>query len=161
MNALLSSGITATGAPGVPIFSFDPADPANAARTLTLDSSVRPDQLALATGGATPEANGIANQLAALPGSGNAADQIGGLSAQDLFGTIAASIGQQLADARNAAAADQTTLTAAQANRQQSSGVSLDEEAVSITAYQRSYEASARVVSILAQLTDDEVNLIK
>jgi flagellar hook-associated protein 1 len=161
VNALLSSGATAGGAAGVPIFSFDAANASNAARTLALDRSVTPDQLGLATTGATPEANGIANQLAALPGSGNAADRIGGFSAQELFGSIAASIGQQLSDARNAAAADQTTLTAAQANRQQSSGVSLDEEAVAITAYQRSYEASARVVSILAQLTDTEVNLIK
>lgn len=161
VNALLSSGITAGGAAGVPIFSFDAADPSNAARTLALDPSITPDQLGLATSGATPEANGIANQLAALPGSGNAADQIGGFSAQNFFGAIAASIGQQLSDARDAAAADRTTLTAAQANRQQSSGVSLDDEAVSITAYQRSYEASARVVSILAELTDTEVNLIK
>jgi flagellar hook-associated protein 1 FlgK len=161
VNELLSSGVSASGVPGVAIFSFDTADLSNAARTLALDSSVAPDQLGLATTGATPEANGIANQLAALVGSNNAADQIGGLSALDLFGSIAASIGQQLADARNAASADQTALTAVQANRQQQTGVSLDQEAVAITAWQRAYEASARVFSILNELTGDEVNLIK
>ena len=54
------------------------SNPANAARTLALDSSVTPDQLGLATTGATPQANGIANQLAALAGSSSAADQVFG-----------------------------------------------------------------------------------
>jgi len=160
-NALLSSGFTASGATGVPIFKFDATDPSNAARTLALDTSVTPDQLGLATGGADPQANGVANQLAALAGSNAPADQISGLSAQGLFSSIASSAGQQLADARTASSGDQTRLTAAQATRQQSSGVSLDEEAVTITGYERSYEASARVVSILDQLLGDTVDLIR
>ena len=82
-------------------------------------------------------------------------------SAVGLFATLAAGIGQSLSDARNQSAVDQTSFTSAQANRQQVSGVSLDQEAVSITAYQRSYEASAKLISILDQLTSDEVNLIK
>jgi flagellar hook-associated protein 1 FlgK len=160
-NALLSSGFTAAGAAGVPIFAYDTANPANAARTLTLDSSVTPDQLGLATQGAQPEANGIANQLAGLAGSSAPADQINGLSAQGLFGSISSSIGQQLSDAQTAATGDQTALTAAEADRQQLSGVSLDQEAVTITGYERSYEASAKVVSILDQLLSDTVDLIK
>ena len=70
-------------------------------------------------------------------------------------------MGQQLSDARNQSATDQTSLTSAQFTRQRVSGVSLDQEAVSITSYQRAYEASAKLISILDQLTSDEVNLIK
>ncbi|HWF09703.1 MAG TPA: flagellar hook-associated protein FlgK [Bryobacteraceae bacterium] len=161
VNGLLSSGFTAAGAAGVPIFTLDAADPTNAARTLALDPMVTPDQLGLATGGASPVANGIANQLAALPGSNANADQINGLSAQDLFGSIASSIGAQLADARTASTSDQATLTSAQSDRQQLSGVSLDQEAVTITGFERSYEASAKVISILDQLLGDTVDLIK
>jgi flagellar hook-associated protein 1 len=161
VNDLLKSGVTPNGTAGVPIFLFDKNDLSNAARTLKLDPAVTPGQLALATTGPSPQANGIANQLAALASSGNPEDQIGGVSASDLFGSIAASIGGQLADARTAATADQTNLTAAQADRQQSIGVSLDQEAVNITAYQRAYEASARMVSILSQLTQVEVDLLK
>ncbi len=160
VNALLSSGTTTNGAPGVPIFTYDQADPTNAARTLALDSSVTPDQLGLGTTGANAVSNGVSNQLAALAGSTAAADQINGLSAEALFGSIAASVGQQLSDANTASTADQTTLTTAQANRQQQSGVSLDQEAVNITSEQRAYEANAQVVSILNQLTEDTINLI-
>jgi flagellar hook-associated protein 1 FlgK len=160
VNALLSSGTTTGGAPGIPIFTFDQVNPTNAARTLALDPSVTPDQLGLGTTGASSVSNGVSNQLAALASSTSAADQISGLSAEALFGSIAASVGQQLSDANTASTADQTTLTTAQANRQQQSGVSLDQEAVNITSEQRAYQANAQVVSILNQLTEDTINLI-
>ena len=120
----------------------------------------RSDQLGLATTGANAESNGVSNELAGLSGSTAAADQISGLSAEGLFGSIAASIGQQLSDANTASTADQTTLTTAQTNRQQETGVSLDQEAATITTYQRSYQANAQVISILNQLTQDVINLI-
>jgi flagellar hook-associated protein 1 FlgK len=160
VNALLSSGVTASGASGVPIFTFDTTDPTNAARTLTLDPSVTGSQLGLATTGTGAESNGIANSLAALPSSTASADQVGGLSAEGYFGAIAAGVGQQLSDAETASTSDQTALTTAQSSRQQQSGVSLDTEATNITTYERDYQASARVVTILEQLTADAVNLI-
>jgi flagellar hook-associated protein 1 FlgK len=160
VNALLASGVTASGASGVPIFSFDTTNPTNAARSLTLNSSVTGDQLALASTGASAQSNGIANSLASLPGSTASADQVGGLSAEAYFGAIAASVGQQLSDAQNASTSDQTSLTTAQTNRQQQIGVSLDQEATNITTFERAYQANAQVVSILDQLSGDTINLI-
>jgi flagellar hook-associated protein 1 FlgK len=159
VNTLLSSGTTAAGAAGVPIFTYDLADPTDAARSLALDPAVTPDQLGLASVGPPPQSNGVANQLAALASSSAAANQIGGLSAEGLFASIAASVGQQLSDANTNSTTDQNALTSAQATRQQQSGVSLDQEAVNITDYQRAYEANAQVVSILNQLTQDTVNM--
>ena len=161
VNTLLTNGVTAAGAPGVPIFTnFVAANPAGAAANLTLDPTVTAAQLGLATTGAGAESNGVANALAALPGSTAAADQIGGVSPEQFFGTIAASVGQQLSDAQTASTADQTRLTAAQATRQQQSGVSLDQEAVNITSDQRAYQANAQVVAILNQLTQDTMNMV-
>lgn len=153
VNTALSSGTNAAGNPGVPIFTYNAANPAG---TLAVDPTVTANQLGLAS---ATESNGVANQLAALPGSTAAAGQIGGQSAEGLFGSIAALVGQQSSDANTASTADQTTLTTAQTNRQQQSGVSLDQEAVNITDYERSYEASAKVVSILSQLTLDAINI--
>ena len=161
VNALLTSGTTASGVAGIPLFSFDAVDPTNAARSLSMIPAVTADQLALSSGGAGGQANGIANQLAALNASGNAADHINGLSVLDLFSSIASGIGQQLSDARTQSSADQTVLVSVQAARAQQTGVSLDAEAVQVTALQRSYEAAARIFSIIDQLTSDEVNLIK
>jgi flagellar hook-associated protein 1 FlgK len=153
VNNALSSGTTAAGAPGVPIFTYNPANPAG---SIAVDPTVTAAQLGLAT---ATDSNGIANQLAALPSSTLAADQIGGLSAEGLFGSIAASVGQQLSDVNTSSVSDQTALTNAQTNRQQQSGVSLDQEAVNITNYERSYQANAQVVSILSQLTEDAINI--
>jgi flagellar hook-associated protein 1 FlgK len=161
VNALLTSGVTSGGAPGVPLFTFDPANPQNAAATLAVDPTVTAAQLGVATGGVGGQANGTVNALAALAGSTAAADQIGGLSAEGLFGSIAASVGQSLSDANTASTAAQTASTSAQANRQQQIGVSLDQEAVNITADERAYQANAQVVSILNQLTQVAVDLIK
>jgi len=160
VNALLSSGANSTGAAGVPIFTFDTTNPANAARTLTLNSAVTGDQLGLASTGASGTSNGIANTLAALPSSTAAADQIGGVSAETYFSNIAASVGGQLSSAQNASTADQTSLTSAQTSRQQQIGVSLNQEAATISEFERSYQANAQVVSIINQLASDTVNLI-
>ena len=101
VNSLLTSGVTGSGAAGVPLFTWDSSNPQDAAATLAVDPTVTSSQLGLATTGASASANGIANQLAALPASTAAADQIGGLSAEGFFGAIAASVGQQLSDAEH------------------------------------------------------------
>jgi flagellar hook-associated protein 1 FlgK len=161
VNTLLTSGLDTSGAAGVPLFTYDQLDNTDVARSLAVDPSVTTGQLGLASGGAVPQSNGVAAALAALPSSTQPADQINGLSPEGLFASIASSVGQQLSDAQNRSAADATALTSAQVARQQVSGVSLDREAVTITALQRSYEANAKIVSIIDQLTSDEVNLIR
>jgi flagellar hook-associated protein 1 FlgK len=160
VNSLLASGVTATGAAGVPIFSFDTTNPANAARTLSLNPAVTGDQLGLASTGASAASNGVANQLAALSSSTAPADQIGGVSAEAYFSNVAASFGGQLSSAQNSLTAGQSALTSAQTNRQQQIGVSLNQEAATISEFERSYQANAQVVSIINQLAGDTVNLI-
>ena len=162
VNALLSSGVTASGAAGVLLFSFS-STPGDAALTLAVDPSVTPAQLGLGTpasGTAAGQSNGVANQLAALAQSTAPADQIDGQSASGLFSSIAALVGQKLSDANSASTADQTALTAAQTNRQQTIGVSLNTEAAAITGYQQAYEANSQVVAILNQISEDAINII-
>ena len=69
-------------------------------------------------------------------------------------------MGQQFSDAGSQSTEDQTTLTGAQAAQTATEGVSLDQEAVNISAYQRAWEASAKLVSVLDNLTLDAVNLV-
>ncbi len=52
----------------------------------------------------------------------------------------------------------QNLVTALQAQRDSVSGVSLDEEATSMMTLQRGYQASARFISVINQLTDELVN---
>jgi flagellar hook-associated protein 1 FlgK len=160
VNSLLTAGTTPSGAPGVPIFTYDSTTASNVARTLAVDPSVTAAQLAVATTGSAAQANGVANQLASLAGSNLPANKIGGLAPQDYYSSIAQSVGQQLSDATTQATADQTTLTSAQASQTATEGVSLDQEAVNITSYQRAWEASGKLVSVLDNLVLDAVNLV-
>ncbi len=161
VNTLLTSGVTPSGAVGTALYTYDQGNDANVARTLSVEPSVSNDRLALASAGAGGLSNGIANQLAQLAGSSQPLDQIGGLSAQAFFSSIASGVGQEYSDATQQSSTDQSSVTAAVANRKAVSGVSLDQEAVNITSLQRAYEAAAKIVSVLDQLTNDEVNLIK
>ena len=167
VNNLLTSGVTAggapgvpSGAPGVPIFTYDASNADNVAATLAVDPSVTPDQLGLATTGASASSNGIANQLAGLAASNNSASQINGLAPQDYYSSIAQSVGQHLSDASAQSTSDQTSLTAAQASQTAVEGVSLDQEAINITSDQRSWEAAAKLVTVMDNLTLDSVNLV-
>ena len=161
VNTLLTSGVAASGAAGAPVFTWDQSHPPNAAASLAVDPTVSASQLGIGTSGASGTANGVANQLAALPTSMAAADQIGGLSPSGLFGSIAASVGQQLSDAQTAASGDQATLTSAKTDRQNLIGVSFDQEAVNVTTDERAYQANAQLVTILNQITQTAMDLIK
>ncbi len=159
-NSILTSAVTASGSAGVPIFTYDTANPADVASTLSIDPTVTASQLAVATTGASAEANGAANALAGLAASGNAADQLNGLAAQDYFSSIAQSVGQQLSDATSQSTVDQTSLTSAQAHQTSIEGVSLDQEAINVTGDQRAWEAAAKLVSVIDNLTLNAVNLV-
>lgn len=160
VNSLLTTGLTPSGSAGVPIFTYNSTNASDVAASLAVDPAVTTDQLAVATTGTSPSSNGVANQLAGLADSSNVANQIDGKPPQDYYSSIAQSVGQQLSDATAQSTSDQTTLTSAQANQTSVEGVSLDQEAVSITADQRAWEAAAKLVTVLDNLTLDAVNLV-
>lgn len=144
--------------PGVPLFSYD-TDPLNktaAASTLQL-AIFDPRQLAAITSGTS---NGAPLSLAALATPQAAEDQIGGLSFTAFYGGMAARIGAELSTATSSNSLHQDMLAQAQTVRQQFSGVSLDAEAIQVLAFQRSYQAAAKMVSVLNELTQTLINLI-
>jgi flagellar hook-associated protein 1 FlgK len=54
----------------------------------------------------------------------------------------------------------QDIVTQARDLRQQTSGVSLDEEAITVLQFQRSYDAAAKMITVLDQVTQTAVGLI-
>jgi len=83
------------------------------------------------------------------------------VSITSFFGQIAASIGSRASDAANQS--DLYTQSAAQAKnlRDQISGVSLDTEAVNLIALQKSYDATAKLISVLDQITQSTIDILK
>jgi flagellar hook-associated protein 1 FlgK len=65
-----------------------------------------------------------------------------------------------VADAKDNQSVQKQLLTQAETQRSDSQGVSLDEEAIRLVQYQRAYQAAARLVSVLDNLSEITVNMI-
>ena len=153
VNTSLSHGIDENGAsPATDLFTYNAS--IGAAATLAVNP-LTPDQIAAALPGA-PGGNGNALNLAAL---GNGASLSNYTFAQ-FYGNIAGRVGSDLSTATDNQTTKQALLSQAQTLRQQASGVSLDQEAANLVAFQRAYQANAKMLTVLDTLTQDLMNVL-
>lgn len=82
-----------------------------------------------------------------------------GDSASSFYAKVAFGLGSQLSNASNELAASEAVSEQLRNQRGAISGVSLDEEAANLIRYQRAYEAAARVLTVISELTEISVNL--
>ena len=151
MNKQQTARYDLNGAQGVDFFTpFTPSTPgsnAGAAADMTV-ALTDPDQVA-ASGNGTQGDNSNATALANLVNQPIVAGQTAG----NYYSNLIDQVGNDVSNA----SAEQTAvgLVLQQLTNQQSSisGVSLDEEATNLVMYQRAYEASARVISVVDELT--------
>ena len=164
VNEAFTSGSVSDGPPAVsgsPLFTYDASNDTNVARTLAVDSSITPDQLAAIDPGPPYVANGVALRLSQLANPQSDADRIDSFSFSEFYGTMASRVGSELNDATTGQLVQQQLTAQAKELRQQSSGVSLDEEAALLIEFQRAYQANARFITVLNQLTEETVNLLR
>lgn len=164
VNNLLTAGYSSDGPPpvaGVPIFTYDATSPNTIAQTIGVDPTVTPSQLAAIDPGPPEVSNGTALKLANLasPQVGGTG-QINGLSFTQFYGQIAGTLGTAVATAQTNQTIQQSAVTQAQNLRQQTSGVSLDAQAVTVLQFQRSYQAVSKMIGVLDEVTQTAVNLI-
>ena len=164
VNTLLTSGNISTGPPavaGVPLFTYDTTDATNVANSLSVSSSIAPGQIATIDPGPPVVSNGIAIKISDLSQGTNATDQINGVSYTAYFGQLAAAIGSRL----NIAGTNSTVYTqsVAQAQNLQSqlSGVSLDTEATNLIEFQKGYDATAKLVTVLDQIAQSTIDILQ
>lgn len=162
VNNLLAQGSTTSSPPyqaGAPIFTYNSTSPTNVAASLSVNPAITPSQLAATDPGPPVASNGIALKLAGLdsvPGG-----QISGLSFTQYFGSLVSRVGNAASDANTSASAQAQLVTQAKNLRQQTSGVSMDEEAVNLVQLQSSYQAVSKVVTIVNQLTQTLMNMVQ
>jgi flagellar hook-associated protein 1 FlgK len=164
VNQLLSGGNITDGPPaqaGVPLFTYDASNPTSIATSLAVDSSVSPDQLAAIQIGPPAVSNGIPLALSALAVPTQDADRVDGFSYSQFYGHVAGRVGGLLNDAKNNTDVQNSLLSQAKDLRQQYQGVSLDEEATILMQFQRAYQANARLLSVLDQLTQNAIDILK
>ncbi len=164
VNQLLTAGNISNGPPaesGVPIFTYDAENPTAIAASLKADATVTPDQLAAIQLGPPDVANGVPLALSALAVPVQAADEINGVSYSQFYGQIAGRVGGLLNDAKNNKDVQQSLVSQAKDLRQQYQGVSLDEEATILMQFQRAYQANAKFLGVIDQLTQITIDILK
>ncbi len=144
VNAQNAAGTTASGTAGGAIFS------GNTAATITVVAS---SGAAFATIGAGGSSNALA-----LSGIQDSA-LVGGQTLTNSFSTMLSGLGQTASAASTQSTADSAILTQTSTQYDQTTGVSLDQEGSNLTQYQRSYEAAAKVLTIVDQLLAEAINL--
>jgi flagellar hook-associated protein 1 FlgK len=152
-NQAHEQGIDLNGNTGVDFFVPAPANGVGAAAAFAVNITSS-DQIAASTDGSAG-GNDNLNTLIAL----RSQKIINGDTPADAYAKLTFQVGSQLANAKS----DQQSCDAMvqQLNNQRGaiSGVSLDEEASNLIRFQRAYEAAARVLTILSDLTGVSVNL--
>jgi len=153
VNTTLFNGVDQNGAaPTTNLFSYDAT--VGAATTLTLNS-LTPDQIAAALPDA-PGGNGNALALAQLAN----ATPVNGSTFDAFYGQASAKVGTDLSDANAYVSTDQQLLTQSQTLRNNISGVSLDQEAANLISFQAAYNATAKLLSVLNNLTETLMTVI-
>jgi flagellar hook-associated protein 1 FlgK len=114
-----------------------------------------PDQVAASSDG-TPGGNGNATAMANLEN----APIVSGQTAGSYYSNLIDQVGNSVSNAT--AEQEAVNLALQQLSNQQTalSGVSLDEEAANLVLYQRAYEAAARVISVVDELTSTTINMV-
>mgnify|MGYP001380932911 CR=1 FL=1 len=162
VNQLLLSGEVTDppSTPPVPLFTYDAANPARAAASLTLNPAITPHTLAAIQTTPYTAMNGIPVQLAQLRDPSDPALKIDGMNYSDYAIDIATGIGYLHSDATANQQLQSMLHLQAQNLRQQISGVSLEQEAVMLLQFQRAYQAATKVVSVLDELTQATLAMV-
>ncbi|MCX6619801.1 MAG: flagellar hook-associated protein FlgK [Acidobacteria bacterium] len=160
VNGLLQGGLTSAdaGAAGVALFTYDQR---GAAASLAVNPEITAAKLAAASAGPPVRANGVAQALAAMADGAAAEDTIDGESFLDFYSALASGVGMAAASATDASDRQKQVLAHARELRSAVSGVSLDQEAMKMLEFQRAYQASAKMIMVVDELTQTILGMIR
>lgn len=153
VNTQNQAGNGSNGTAGTAIFSVGAAA-AGAAGAISLSMS-NPANLAAA---ATTQASGGASNAQALLAL-QSGSVTGGTTVSNAFAGLLSALGTTVSNAQSDSTADTAIQSQLSTQRDTASGVSLDQEAANLTQYQRSYEAAAKLMSILNELMAAAINI--
>ena len=91
---------------------------------------------------------------------GGGRQPLGGREPADYLGQLVSDVGVAIAQEDVTGTVSRDVLETLTARREATSGVSLDEEALELIRNQRAYEAGARFLQVLNELTELTVNLV-
>jgi flagellar hook-associated protein 1 FlgK len=147
VNAQNEAGLDANGNPGGALFT-------TAGSTIVL-ATTDPSAIAAAGVNEGPSGSSNASALAALA-NGNF---VSGQTPSSFFASFLTQLGSQVAQAQQENITQQASLTQLATQQSAQSSVSLDQEAANLSLYERSYDAAAKVFTIIDQIMAVALNL--
>ena len=153
VNTVHAAGSTTTGAPGGLFFDGTGASNLSVVPTVTTDLAVA------ATAGEIDGNNALAIADLGIDANAEAVLGPGSTSPSGLWRNLAANVGTQVQGLERGLEVQQTVLTTADIAVESDAGVNLDEEMSSLLLFQRSYQASARVISTVDSVLETLINL--
>jgi flagellar hook-associated protein 1 FlgK len=155
VNAAHATGFDANGAPGGPFFTYTPG---NAAATLVVSAAIAADPRLLAAASAVgqPGNGAVAGAIADLRGAHLFAG--GTATTADAYANLIGQIGNDSQQAIEMAQNQSLVTDHLRQRRESTNGVSLDEEATNMIRFQHSYQAAARVITVMDDMLDTLIN---
>jgi len=158
VNTVHRNGFDLSGSAGgdlfVPFVPLAPGSNAGAAASFAL-ALTDPAQVAASSDG-TLGSNGTLMALLALRNQAVVAGQ----RPVEFYSNLVFRIGDRISDASAELEAENLVLKQLENQRSAISGVSLDEEATNLIRYQRAFEAAARVIAMVDELTSTTLNML-
>jgi flagellar hook-associated protein 1 FlgK len=161
VNEQHALGVDLNGAAGgdffVPFVPSAPGSTVGAARSVALAVT---DAMAIAAAGAGGGPGNNANTRLIADIANETLLSGGTATLNQAYTALIFNVGNDMRGSEEALDAQSALLVQLQNQRDSFSGVNLDEEAVNLIRYQKAYQASARVITLLDGLTEEVVNLI-
>ena len=155
VNTQNSAGLDGYGNPGAAIFNV-PTSTAGYAASISV-AVTDPNLVAAAAVGEGLTGGTNAAALSAL--QAQPVQLLVNQTPAGYYASLLTGVGNSASTASNASTVQQASLTQLTTQQGAQSGVSLDNEAANLTLYQRSYEAAAKVFSIVDELLASALNL--
>jgi flagellar hook-associated protein 1 FlgK len=160
VNTLHTSGADRTGNPGGVFFAVPITGPVTAANFAVATSIKSDPNLIVASPMAPPSPYAtVAGAIGALLNDPNSTAGVRAGSFSSIYGSIVSDAGKSVQSLNDALTTQQAILSQAQTQRDAVSGVSLDEEAINMLQFQKSYEAAARFLKIADEMTQTILSL--
>lgn len=153
VNEQNEGGLDANGNPGGAIFTL-PASSTGAAGAIAGATS---NPNAIAAAGVGEGSSGDTNATALIKLA--SAPLINGQTAAEYYSSSLTQLGSRAAQVIDESTTQQASLTQLTTQQSSESSVSLDQEAANLTLYERSYDAAAKVFTIVDQLMASALNL--
>lgn len=153
VNQLHASGYTITNPKQTGVNFFDGYK--DGVLTINQDIQLDPNKIAFSKDGTIGNAE-IATKIADL----RSAKLLNGATLPDNYGSLISEIGSQKQSSDQMAQSNQLILQQLDQQKSSVSGVSIDEEMANVIKYQRSYEASAKMIKIADEMLQTILNMV-